>query len=107
MDVYVQPSLYEGMPNALMEAMAAGRPIVATAVDGINELVIPGETGWLVPPAEPRPLAMAILHALTDTETASRAGCAAARRMAQGFSIEGMVDAYDEMYRGLVEEARA
>ena len=52
-DVLVLPSLWEGMPNVVLEAMAARRAVVATAVEGSEDLVTPGQTGWLVPPADP------------------------------------------------------
>src|SRR5262249_56746103 len=59
MDVFVLPSRAEGMSNALLEAMAAGRPVVATAVGGNTEVVTDGETGLLVPPANPAAIARA------------------------------------------------
>ena len=49
-DVLVHPSLWEGMPNAVLEAMAASRPVIGTAVEGTEDLIVPGQTGWLVPP---------------------------------------------------------
>ncbi len=59
-DLLVLPSLWEGMPNVVLEAMAARRAVVATAVEGTEDLVVPGETGWLVPPADPDALAAAL-----------------------------------------------
>ena len=70
MDVFVLSSREEGIPNALLEAMAAGRPCVATAVGGTPEVLRDGETGWLVPPADPAALA----EALARRAGASRGG---------------------------------
>ena len=61
-DVFVLPSLYEGLPLSVLEAMAAAKPVVATAIDGTTEAVVPGVTGLLVPPADPARLAGAILR---------------------------------------------
>ena len=58
-NVLVQPSLWEGMPNAVLEAMAARLPVIGTAVEGTEDLVVPGETGWLVPPGNPQTLSRA------------------------------------------------
>ena len=59
-DVFALPSRYEGLPTAVVEAMASGVPVVATAVNAVADVVIPGETGLLVPPARPRLLAEAL-----------------------------------------------
>jgi glycosyltransferase involved in cell wall biosynthesis len=104
LDLYVQPSLYEGMPNAVMEAMAVGRPVVATNVDGIQELVTHGETGWLVEAGNPEALAEQIIYALQNAETCSSVGAAASRRMHSAFSVERMISAYDDLYRGLTQQ---
>src|SRR5204862_7796339 len=71
-DVVALPSLYEGMPLTVIEAAAAGRPVVATAVDGTPEVVQDGRTGYLVPPADPPALARALCALLTDVDAASR-----------------------------------
>src|SRR5690606_28347096 len=63
-DVLVLPSRWEGMPNVILEAMAAGRPVVATAVEGSRELVVPGRTGWLAAPEDVESLAGALGEAL-------------------------------------------
>lgn len=79
--VLVVPSFAEGLPVVAMEAMAAGRPVIATWVAGIPELVVPGETGWLVPPADPVALAAAIVAAATAAPAAlAGMGAAAAAR---------------------------
>ena len=73
-NLLVLASLWEGMPNVVLEAMAAGRPVVATAVEGTEELVLPGQTGWLVPPGDPQSLGAALLDAARDPELCRRLG---------------------------------
>jgi glycosyltransferase involved in cell wall biosynthesis len=102
LDLCVHPSLREGMPNAIMEAMAAGCPVVASDVGGIKELLIDGESGWLVPPQDSTALAAALQDALTNRAEAHRRGAAAARRVMQYFSFDAMVQSYDELYRRLL-----
>ncbi|MCC6848629.1 MAG: glycosyltransferase family 4 protein [Deltaproteobacteria bacterium] len=72
LDVAVQPSRSEGLPNATVEALASGCPVVATAVGGLPDFVRDGATGWLVPPADPVRIANAILEALADRAEAGR-----------------------------------
>ncbi len=103
MDVYVQSSLWEGMPNAVLEAMAAGKPVVATAVDGTTELITQGETGWLVKPSDAEALADRIVYALNNLTEAKRIGEASTQRVAADFSIDNMISSYDELYRTLAE----
>jgi glycosyltransferase involved in cell wall biosynthesis len=71
-DVFVLPSLSEGLPTVVCEAMACARPVVATAVDGTPEIVRDGETGFLVPPREPQALADALARVLDDPPLAAR-----------------------------------
>ena len=73
-DVLVHASLWEGMPNAVLEAMAAGLAVIATSVEGSEELVIPGQTGWLVPPHDATALATALLEAAESTNRLKRYG---------------------------------
>ncbi len=106
-DVFAMPSRWEGMPNALMEAMVAGRPVVASAIDGIRELVRHGETGWCIPADDVDALAQAIVATATDREAAARVGRAAAQHMQQNFSVDAMADAYAQLNRdGLQAAAR-
>ncbi len=79
-DVYVVSSLYEGVGRSLTEAMATARPVVATAVDGILDVVVPGATGLLAPPRDPRALADGVLWMLRHPNDAERMG-----RQGQGF----------------------
>lgn len=97
LDLYVHPARFEGMPNAVLEAMAAGCPIVATAIDGSRELIEDGVHGWLVPPEDPHSLACAIGAALADSDEAARRGAAARERAAREFSVDAMVAAWERV----------
>jgi glycosyltransferase involved in cell wall biosynthesis len=77
----VVPSIYEGMPLVVLEAMERGVPVVASAVSGIPEVVVGGETGWLVPPEDPAALAAALEEVLGDPVEAGRRGEAGRRRI--------------------------
>jgi glycosyltransferase involved in cell wall biosynthesis len=79
------PSIYEGMPLVVLEAMAAGVPVVASRVSGIPEIVVDGETGWLVPPEDPAALATALGAALAEPDEARRRGEAGRRRLDERF----------------------
>ena len=81
----VVPSIYEGMPLVVLEAMEASVPVVASRVSGIPEVVEDGRTGWLVPPEEPASLAAALSAALDDPAAASRRGAAGRRLLAERF----------------------
>jgi glycosyltransferase involved in cell wall biosynthesis len=106
-DVFVLSSREEGIPNALLEAMAAGRPAVATAVGGTPEVLSDPETGWLVPPGAPEALAVALEQALTDPAEAQRRGAAARRRATERLGIDAMVRAHQAFYERAVREAGA
>jgi glycosyltransferase involved in cell wall biosynthesis len=81
----VVPSIYEGMPLVVLEAMEASVPVVASRVSGIPEVVEDGGTGWLVPPEEPASLAAALAAVLDDPAEAGRRGAAGRRRLAERF----------------------
>ncbi|HJX28424.1 MAG TPA: glycosyltransferase, partial [Thermoanaerobaculia bacterium] len=81
----VVPSIYEGMPLVVLEAMEAGVPVIASAVSGIPEVVEDGRTGWLVPPENPDRLAGALREALNDPEEAARRGAEGRRRIDECF----------------------
>jgi glycosyltransferase involved in cell wall biosynthesis len=106
-DVFILSSVLEGMSNSLLEAMAAGRPVVATRVGGNPEVVVEGETGFLVPPKDPRALADAVLRLLRDRELAHRFGEAARRRVESQFSLEQMVHRMEDLYDDLLARKRA
>jgi starch synthase (maltosyl-transferring) len=101
-DLLVHASLWEGMPNVVLEAMAAGLPVVATAVEGTDEMVVPGRTGWLVPVRDPRALGAAITQAAADCEVRRRLGLAGRLRVEEEFSIPRMVDRYEGLWAAVL-----
>jgi starch synthase (maltosyl-transferring) len=101
-DLLVHASHWEGMPNVVLEAMAAGLPIVATAVEGVDELVVPGETGWIVPVRDPDAMALAIREAAADRDAAGRMGRAGRARASDEFSTARMVGRYESLWAGVL-----
>jgi len=104
-DCYLLSSIIEGMPNALLEAMALGRPVVTTSAGGSAEVVGDGESGLVVPPGDPQALADAVLRILRDPALASRLGAAAEARVRRDFDLSTMLSSIDRLYR--TELARA
>ncbi|MCK5480231.1 MAG: TIGR03088 family PEP-CTERM/XrtA system glycosyltransferase [Gammaproteobacteria bacterium] len=106
MDVFVLPSLAEGISNTILEAMATGLPIVATNVGGNSELLVDGTTGFLVPRSNPDALAAAIRRYVDDPGLRLGHGASARRRCESEFSINIMVKNYQELYEGLLPANR-
>lgn len=98
-DIFVLPSLWEGLPMALLEAMATGLAVVATDVSGSREVVIDGESGLLVPPGDARALEAAILRLLGDRTMAKGMGEAARERVTKSFSGRTLAERHVAMYR--------
>ncbi|GKS58886.1 glycosyl transferase family 1 [Nitrospira sp.] len=103
MDLFAMPSLSEGLSIALLEAMAAGKPVVATRVGGNPELVVNGETGLLVPAKDASGLADALVQMLQDAAFRERAAAAAQRHVAQRFTCGAMAGQYTECYDRMVK----
>ena len=97
-DIYVHPSLWEGFGLVLLEAMATGKPVIASNVSAIPEVVINGETGILVPPRDSKALADAICRLLEDVEFRRKMGGAGRRRVEEVFSVERMVRETERVY---------
>jgi L-malate glycosyltransferase len=97
-DVAVSASLSEGLPNAVMEAIAAGAPVVATAVGGTTELIIDGATGFLVPAADADALARRILDTLRNPELSARMAAHGRRRALSQFGMRRMVESVERLY---------
>ncbi len=97
-DVVVSSSTREGMPLGLLEAMAAGRPVVATAVGGVPEVVVDGETGLLVPPGDGPALAAAVRRVVVDPAWGRALGAAGRARATAHFSLARTVAQYAALY---------
>ncbi|HEX2418462.1 MAG TPA: glycosyltransferase [Micromonosporaceae bacterium] len=103
-DVFALASRYEGLPCVLVEAMRAGVPVAATAVNAVPELVVPGETGMLTPPGQPRLLGRAVRYLLDHPEAARRMADAAAARLGDRFTPQALGVVLDQTYRAAVPD---
>ena len=101
-DIYVVPSLYEGLGRSVTEAMASARPVVATAVNGVPDLVEPGATGLLAPHSDPEALAAAVEWLLDHPEEAARMGAQGQARVRSHLTPNVMCQALDQLYRELL-----
>ena len=102
MDLLVHASLREGLARVLPQALLSGCPVVSYDVDGAREVVIPGETGWLVPPQDVDGLRAAMMEALRDLPAARAMALEGRRRFADQFRAETMVREIDRVYRDLL-----
>jgi glycosyltransferase involved in cell wall biosynthesis len=102
-DIFAMPSLWEGLPLALLEAMAAGKPIVASATSGIPEAMTSGCEGILTAPGDVGQLAGALEQLMRDGALRDRLGAAAAARAAAEFSFDAMIGKYEALYRGAIK----
>jgi glycosyltransferase involved in cell wall biosynthesis len=102
LDMLWQGSEYEGQPNSVMEAMACGVPVVASDIPGNRDLVVHGETGFLLPLGDRAAWGRTANTLLTDSNLATRLGAAGRERMLNDFSVERMVQRHVELYRELL-----
>ena len=98
-DIFVMSSVTEGLGTSLLDAMAAGKPIVATTTGGIPEVVVDGETGFLVPPRDDRAMAEAIVTLLKDPALRAQMGAAGLARAQSKFSAERMLQETLRVYK--------
>jgi glycosyltransferase involved in cell wall biosynthesis len=98
LDVFAMASRYEGLPCAIAEAMAAGLPVVATAVNAVPDVVLPGETGLLVSPERPRQLAAAIAYLLNEPAEAARMAAAGQLLIAEKFAPSSLAAVLEAAY---------
>lgn len=105
-DIYVQPSLSDVLPNAVLEAMALGRCVIASDVGGIRDAIEPGRHGALAPAGDSRGLARELRKLLRDDSARARLGAAARRKIARDFSVGQMARRTEAIYEELVEVKR-
>lgn len=98
-DVYVQPSSNEGLSLSILEAMAAGKPVIATKVGGATEVLKHMETGFIIPPKSSLAISSAIVNLLNHTEERLRLGEAARKRVLQEFNVQPMAESYGSLYK--------
>ena len=102
-DLFIMASDFEGMPNAMMEAMYVGVPVVSTAAPGVTDLVRHGVTGVLVPAGDYGALAEEAIALLRDADRRQRIALAAHQEIAEHYSVEAMVKAYERIYESVVQ----
>ncbi|MFH1118042.1 MAG: glycosyltransferase family 4 protein [Pseudomonadota bacterium] len=102
---FVLPSVFEGSPNVVMEAMAGGLPIVSTRVDGVPELIEDYETGFMVEPRNPEALAEAVIKVLSDGEKCREMGLNAREKVIREYSIEGMARRTERVFLDAAKRA--
>ncbi|WP_243318762.1 glycosyltransferase [Geothrix paludis] len=99
-DAFVLSSAWEGLPNAVMEALASGLPVVATDVGGVRELVAPGRSGWIVPPRDPAALANQMLAAMAlDAPARDRMGAIGREHMVTRYDQERIIERWEDLVR--------
>jgi glycosyltransferase involved in cell wall biosynthesis len=104
-DAFLLSSVWEGLPLVALEALAAGTPVVATAVRGVRELLVDGESALLAPPGDAQALGAALARVLADSALAERLS-AAGRELVAGYGEQAMVERYLELYEQIVEGRR-
>jgi len=106
-DAFILPSLWEGLPMALMEAMASGLPIIATDVSGSRQLIPNREYGLLVPPGDAGALSSAMLYLLSNPQDSEKMSLAARRRVQKSFSAEKQAQDHLRLYQKNMEQSKA
>lgn len=107
LDCFVLPSLAEGISNTILEAMASGLPVIATAVGGNADLVTAGETGEIIPAADPEAMAQAIVRFASHPQRSQEMGRAGRQLVERRFSMNAMVAAYQGTYDELLHRSGA
>ncbi len=106
LDLYVQPSLWEGLPLALLKAMGAGLPVLATRVGGVMELIEDGVNGRIVAPAEPEALGRVLVELYQRPQLRARLGAAARLTIREHYSLEAMLAGLEQLYLELWQKNR-
>jgi len=103
-DIFVLPSLVEGMPNVLLEAMSHGKPVIATEVGGVPEIINDGVNGMIVPPGDAGALEKKILFLAEKRERRDRIGALAMKRVKEHFGLHHMIQGYHELYQRFIQQ---
>jgi glycosyltransferase involved in cell wall biosynthesis len=103
-DVFVLPSLWEGLPLALLEAMSVGLPVIATRVEGVESVITDGENGYLIPPEDVSALTAALLRARGSHAEAQRFGARNRDVVEQVFTIERMCLSYQDLFQSIYQQ---
>ena len=101
-DVFVLPSLQEGMPNSLLEAMACGLPVVSTRIGGGVDIISSGDNGILVKPGDPKDLALGIVNILKDKEYATSLAARGLQTVRESYSLDSIIPRYLALYERIV-----
>ena len=102
-DVFALPSLWEGLPIALLEAMGAGLPVIATRVEGVEEMIVDGENGLLAQPADTKSLKTGLLRMLAQPDLRVNLGTAGRATVESSFSLDQMGIRYEDLFLRLLE----
>jgi len=105
-DVFILPSLWEGLPYVLMEAAGMAKPVVATSIDGVNEIIRDNETGLLAPPGDEKRLAEAVIRLVHDRDLAARLAQNLEKHSTSAYRLSRMVDEVEHYYMRLLLEAK-
>jgi len=105
-DALVLPSRWEGMPNVVLEAMAVGKPAIATNVEGVTDLIDDGRTGWIAEPENPESLSRTLFRFLDDRNQWFAIGAAARQKAETEFAVEAIVERYERLWLGLLKRHR-
>ncbi len=103
-DLFILPSVSEGLPNAVLEAMACSNPVVATAVNGVVEVIEEGSTGYLLPPRNSARMAEAVIKMLASPQNMKEMGRKGRERVTNHFSVEQQINKFEELYYSLYAE---
>ncbi|MCL5290231.1 MAG: glycosyltransferase family 4 protein [Bacillota bacterium] len=106
LDIFVLPSVTEGLPLTVLEAMAAGKPVVATRVGGVPEAIVEGKTGLVVAPKDPEALAVALAGLMGERDRLLRMGANGQKHVVEKFTVKMMVDKTMDLYQQLLTEKK-